>query len=107
MFAFPKREGFFVSAHGLIYRRTSRTSGATSDFNIKGNKFINYGLDNGTNKAAFKIWGDGVLAPTENKGGTLNAPATVLAESIKANNTFSTGDNCVVAEFYGAVLALD
>lgn len=48
-----------------------------------------------------------MLAPTKNEGGTLNAPATVLAESIKANNTFSTGDNCVVAEFYGAVLALD
>ncbi|MFR6640204.1 MAG: hypothetical protein ACLUSP_01680 [Christensenellales bacterium] len=48
-----------------------------------------------------------MLAPTENKGGALNAAATVLAESIKANNTFSTGDNCVVAEFYGAVLALD
>lgn len=83
------------------------SSGATSDFNIKGNKFTNYGLDNGTDKAAFKIWGDGVLAPTENKGGALNAAATVLAESIKANNTFSTGDNCVVAEFYGAVLALN
>lgn len=48
-----------------------------------------------------------MLAPTKNVGGTLNAPATVLAESIKANNKFSTGDNCVVAEFYGAVLALD
>lgn len=48
-----------------------------------------------------------MLAPTENVGGTLNAAATVLAESIKANNEFSTGDNCVVAEFYGAVLALN
>lgn len=48
-----------------------------------------------------------MLAPTKNVGGALNAAATVLAESIKANNKFSTGDNCVVAEFYGAVLALD
>ena len=83
------------------------SSGATCDFTITGNKFTNYGLDGEENRAAFKIWGDGVLAPTSNVGGNLNEQATVLANAIKANNTFNTGNNCVVAEFYGATLGLN
>ena len=82
------------------------SSGATCDFTITGNKFTNYGLYGETNRAAFKIWGAGVLAPTSNVGGNLNEQATVLANAIKANNTFNTGNNCVVAEFYGATLGL-
>ena len=82
------------------------SSGATCDFTITGNKFTNYGLYGEANRAAFKIWGDGVLAPTSNVGGNLNEQATVLANAIKANNTFNTGNNCVVAEFYGATLGL-
>ena len=82
------------------------SSGATCDFTITGNKFTNYGLYGEANRAAFKIWGDGVLAPTSNVGGNLNEQATVLANTIKANNTFNTGNNCVVAEFYGATLGL-
>ena len=83
------------------------SSGATCDFTITGNKFTNYGLDGEANRAAFKIWGDGVLAPTSNVGGNLNEQATVLANAIKANNTFNAGNNCVVAEFYGATLGLN
>ena len=83
------------------------SSGATCDFTITGNKFTNYGLGGEANRAAFKIWGDGVLAPTSNVGGNLNGQATVLANAIKANNTFNTGNNCVVAEFYGATLGLN
>ena len=83
------------------------SSGATCDFTITGNEFTNYGLDGEENRAAFKIWGDGVLAPTSNVGGNLNEQATVLANAIKANNTFDTGNNCVVAEFYGATLGLN
>ena len=83
------------------------SSGATCDFTITGNKFTNYGLYGEANRAAFKIWGDGVLAPTSNVGGNLNEQATVLANAIKANNTFNTGNNCVVAEFYGATLGLN
>ena len=83
------------------------SSGATCDFTITGNKFTNYGLAGEANRAAFKIWGDGVLAPTSNVGGNLNEQATVLANAIKANNTFNTGNNCVVAEFYGATLGLN
>ncbi len=83
------------------------SSGATCDFTITGNEFTDYGLDGEANRAAFKIWGDGVLAPTSNVGGNLNDQATVLANAIKANNTFSTGNNCVVAEFYGATLGLN
>ncbi len=83
------------------------SSGATCDFTITGNKFTNYGLGDEANRAAFKIWGDGVLAPTSNVGGNLNEQATVLANAIKANNTFNTGNNCVVAEFYGATLGLN
>ena len=83
------------------------SSGATCDFTITGNEFTNYGLGGEANRAAFKIWGDGVLAPTSNVGGNLNEQATVLANAIKANNTFNTGNNCVVAEFYGATLGLN
>ena len=83
------------------------SSGATCDFTITGNKFTNYGLYGEANRAAFKIWGDGVLAPTSNVGGNLNEQATVLANAIKANNTFNTGNGCVVAEFYGATLGLN
>ena len=83
------------------------SSGATCDFTITGNEFTNYGLDGEANRAAFKIWGDGVLAPTSNVGGNLNEQATVLANAIKANNIFNTGNNCVVAEFYGATLGLN
>ena len=83
------------------------SSGATCDFTIKGNTFTSYGMDNEDNRAAFKIWGDGVLAPTANVGGSLNGQATVLANAIKGGNTFSTGENCVVAEFYGATLGLN
>ena len=83
------------------------SSGATCDFTITGNEFTDYGLDGEANRAAFKIWGDGVLAPTSNVGGNLNEQATVLANAIKANNTFNTGNNCVVAEFYGATLGLN
>ena len=83
------------------------SSGATCDFTITGNKFTNYGLGGEANRAAFKIWGDGVLAPTSNVGGNLNEQATVLANAIKANNTFNTRNNCVVAEFYGATLGLN
>ena len=82
------------------------SSGATCDFTITGNKFTNYGLGGEAKRAAFKIWGDGVLAPTSNVDGNLNEQATVLANAIKSNNTFNTGDNCVVAEFYGATLGL-
>ena len=82
------------------------SSGATCDFTITGNKFTDYGLGGEEKRAAFKIWGDGVLAPTPNVDGNLNVQATVLANAIKSNNTFSTGDNCVVAEFYGATLGL-
>lgn len=83
------------------------SSGATCDFTITGNKFTNYGLGGEAKRAAFKIWGDGVLAPTSNVDGNLNEQATVLANAIKANNTFNTGNNCVVAEFYGATLGLN
>ena len=83
------------------------SSGATCDFTITGNKFTNYGLAGEANRAAFKIWGDGVLAPTSNVGGSLNEQATVLANAIKANNTFNPGNNCVVAAFYGATLGLN
>ena len=83
------------------------SAGATCDFNISGNTFSDYGKDGEAGRAAFKIWGDGVLAPTSNVGGNLNEQATVLANAIKANNTFNTGDNCVVAEFYGATLGLN
>ena len=83
------------------------SGGATCDFTITGNEFTNYGLGGEANRAAFKIWGDGVLAPTSNVGGNLNEQATVLANAIKANNTFDTGNNCVVAEFYGATLGLN
>ena len=83
------------------------SSGATCDFTITGNKFTNYGLGGEAKRAAFKIWGDGVLAPTSNVDGNLNEQATVLANAIKSNNTFNTGDNCVVAEFYGATLGLN
>ena len=82
------------------------SSGATCDFTITGNKFTNYGLGDEAKRAAFKIWGDGVLAPTSNVGGNLNEQATVLANALKANNTFNTGNNCAVAEFYGATLGL-
>ena len=83
------------------------SSGATCDFTITGNKFTNYGLGGEAKRAAFKIWGDGVLAPTSNVDGNLNEQATVLANAIKSNNTFNTGNNCVVAEFYGATLGLN
>lgn len=83
------------------------SGGATCDFTITGNEFTNYGLGGEANRAAFKIWGDDVLAPTSNVGGNLNEQATVLANAIKANNTFNTGNNCVVAEFYGATLGLN
>lgn len=83
------------------------SAGATCNFTITGNVFSNYGLGGEENRAAFKIWGDGVLAPTSNIGGDLNEQATVLANAIKSNNIFNTGNNCVVAEFYGAILSLD
>ena len=75
---------------------------ATFAFDISGNVFANYGLDGKEGRAAFKIWGDAELAPASST--TLNEKATALAKSIAANNTFGErGDNCVIAEFYGAI----
>ena len=80
------------------------SSGATCDFNIQGNTFSEYGKDGEEGRAAFKIWGDKVLAPQ--KSDTMNEQAAALADAIKANNKFEQiGSNCVVAEFYGATLA--
>ena len=84
------------------------SSGATCEFSIVGNTFSAYGLDGEAGRAAFKIWGDSVLAPTQNIGGEMNEKAASLAEAIKANNTFGAlGENCVAAEFYGAISSFD
>ena len=82
------------------------SAGATCSFNIKGNTFSDYGKDGEQGRAAFKIWGDKVLAPAQSS--SMNEAATALANVIKSNNTFpSPNNNCVVAEFYGATLAFN
>lgn len=82
--------------------------GATCEFSIVGNTFSAYGLDGEAGRAAFKIWGDSVLTPTQNIDGEMNEMAASLAEAIKANITFGTlGENCVAAEFYGAISSFD
>ena len=79
------------------------SAGATCNFNIAGNTFSDYGKAGEQNRAAFKIWGDKVLAPAQSN--TMNEAAAALANEIKSNNTFPTPNtNCVVAEFYGATL---
>ena len=79
---------------------------ATFTFNIAGNTFSAYGIGGEDNRAAFKIWGDKVLAPAAS--GTMNEQAAALANAIKEKNAFANlGKNCVVAEFYGATLSFN
>ena len=76
-----------------------QSSGATCDFNIKGNTFTSYGLGNEANRAAFKIWGDSKLDPVD---GQLNDAARALANDVKHDNSFADlGEYCVVADFHG------
>ena len=80
---------------------TDATRTTAASITVKGNTFNGYG----TNKAAFKIWGDTVLAPNSTDG--LSAEAVTLAESVKTNNEFdySVKNNCNVADFYGKTVA--
>ena len=80
---------------------TDATRTTAASITVKGNTFNGYGI----NKAAFKIWGDTVLAPNSTDG--LSAEAVTLAESVKTNNEFddSVKNNCNVADFYGKTVA--
>ena len=80
---------------------TDATRTTAASITVKGNTFNGYGA----NKAAFKIWGDTVLAP--NSTDDLSAEAVTLAESVKTNNEFddSVKNNCNVADFYGKTVA--
>ena len=76
---------------------SDETRTAAASITVSGNTFNSYGAG----KAAFKIWGDTNLAP--NGTDALTEAAQVLADSVKANNTFGSDlDNtCVVADFFG------
>ena len=80
---------------------TDATRTTAASITVKGNTFNGYG----TNKAAFKIWGDTVLAP--NSTDNLSVEAVTLAESVKTNNGFddSVKNKCNVADFYGKTVA--
>ena len=74
---------------------TDATRTAAKAITIKNNTFNSYKAG----KAAFKIWGDINLAPTNNCA--LSDAANELATSIKENNTFGSLDpTCVVADFF-------
>ena len=74
---------------------------AAKSITVTGNIFTSYGLNDESNRAAFKIWADTKLAP--NGTDPINDAAKALAESIKTNNTFAEGmaENCILANFYG------
>ena len=76
---------------------TDETRTAAASITVSGNTFNSYG----SGKAAFKIWGDTNLAP--NGTDALTDAAQVLADSVKANNTFGNNldSSCVVADFFG------
>ena len=71
---------------------------------VSNNNFISYGVDDGSNRAAFKIWEDTELAPAGSEA--INDAAATLANSIANGNTFSKdlGENCKVALFDRAPL---
>ena len=82
---------------------TDETRTTAASITVKGNTFNGYGA----NKAAFKIWGDKVLAP--NKTDDLSAKAVTLAESVKTNNKFddSVKNKCNVADFFGKSISFN
>ena len=82
---------------------TDATRTAAASITVTGNTFNGYGA----NKAAFKIWGDTVLAPDGTAD--LSAEAAALAESVKTNNEFadSVKNNCKVADFFGKTVAFN
>ena len=95
------RHAISVMGYQSDLSATDATRTTAASITVKGNTFNGYG----TNKAAFKIWGDTVLAPNSTDG--LSAEAVTLAESVKTNNEFddSVKNNCNVADFYGKTVA--
>ena len=94
-----------ISSHAIGIQGDAGTgienSTAAKSIAVTNNTFTSYGVNNESNRAAFKIWRDTKLAPTEN--GELTTDANALVAAINAgSNTFGTlGKNCVLADFYG------
>ena len=82
---------------------TDATRTTAASITVKGNTFNGYGA----NKAAFKIWGDTVLAP--NSTDDLSAEAVTLAKSVETNNEFadSVKSICNVADFFGKSISFN
>ncbi len=84
---------------------TGATYGAGS-FVVEGNTFENWCQANDKPRAAFKVWGDSVLAPESiSSESQLTAAAVALVEAIRGgSNTFnSSAENQVSFDFYDCV----
>ena len=97
------RNAISVMGYQSDLATTDATRTTAASITVKGNTFNGYGA----NKAAFKIWGDTVLAP--NSTADLSAEAVTLAKSVKTNNEFadSVKSNCNVADFFGKSISFN
>ena len=97
------RNAISVMGYQSDLAATDATRTTAASITVKGNTFNGYGA----NKAAFKIWGDTVLAP--NSTDDLSAEAVTLAKSVKTNNEFadSVKSNCNVADFFGKSISFN
>ena len=101
-----------IKASAIVVNGGTDTSKTATNFTIKGNTFSKYGLDGDLDnkRAAFLIYNDTVLAPTNQQNETVKTmteAAQALGASIKNGNTFVSADirdTAVVANFFFATV---
>ena len=98
-----------VGSHAFVIQGSGDGSAKTTPgaYSITENNFESWGLANGDNRGAVKVWADTSIAPESMEGGSvsdLSEAAKAFVNSVlSGNNVFPDPlrENCVIFEFYG------
>ncbi len=98
-----------IGSHALVIQGCGDGSSVTTpgEYMISGNVFESWGLENGDNRGAVKVWADSAFAPESLENGSisdLTEEARLFVKSVlDGNNSFpaSLRENCCIFEFYG------
>ena len=98
-----------TGSHALVIQGSGDGSAKTTPgaYAIAENHFESWGLANGDNRGAVKVWADTAIAPESMEGGSVSdlseAARTFVNSVLSGNNVFPDPlrENCVIFEFYG------
>ena len=95
-----------IQSHAFVVQGNGDGAAVTAahSITVTGNNFESWGLNGGSNRAAFKIWADTKYAPAASDlNGTTNAMRELVDAIAAAGNTYaSTAENTVQFDAYGA-----